>query len=228
MAAESDIMSSGSDVGAGGDETGKGEPRSRRAAVTGVEQQLKGQGSAVWLQLPYCDNSRYRKIFPFLKWYTMTEHQVVVVFQMVATLEIYTLPISSQYSTSVALSGKVALVFYGIEDPTFLMGEKRIILFFKWEFLEQVHQGDHKSGFNGGMVAGCRPLEFAEMADRPSNIKCLQDIVHRFTSIAKLSETLGLGSTPKAVISNLLCSLANQIEIKRLKTFSDGNGRGLK
>ncbi|KAJ7854606.1 hypothetical protein B0H13DRAFT_1903568 [Mycena leptocephala] len=37
--------------------------------------------------------SRYRKIFPFLKWYTVTELQIVVVFQMVAPLEIYPLPI---------------------------------------------------------------------------------------------------------------------------------------
>jgi hypothetical protein len=48
----------------------------------------------------------------------VTELQVVVVFQMVATLEIYPLPIFYPNSTSVALSGKVALVFYGIEDPT--------------------------------------------------------------------------------------------------------------
>jgi hypothetical protein len=32
----------------------------------------------------------------------------------------------------------------------------------------EVHQGDHKGGFSGGMVAGCRPPEFAE---RPSNPK---------------------------------------------------------
>ncbi|KAJ7832387.1 hypothetical protein B0H13DRAFT_1915026 [Mycena leptocephala] len=58
-------------------------------------------------------NSRYRKSWLSSKWSPLLRF------------------ILCQYSTSVALSGKVALVFYGIEDPTLPDGreEDHIILY---------------------------------------------------------------------------------------------------
>ncbi|KAJ7938545.1 hypothetical protein B0H13DRAFT_1851494 [Mycena leptocephala] len=161
-------------------------------------------------------------IFPFLKWYTVTELQVVIVFQWSPFLGF----ILCQYSTSVAWSGKVALVFYGIEDPTLPDGTKALTIWFSFadpcktrrkQFLNSFKRV--KTVLNGNFWSRCIKViikagsaaGWSQDAGRLSSPrwpivhqtqKCLQNLVHRFTSIAKLSEeTLGLESTPKAVVS---------------------------